>query len=248
MNYNNLNLNYPSISLSELTDTFGGRLSGSQNLESATNFVVEKMEDAGLDDVHTESAEIPKWTRGIENATLITPRLKRLAILGLGGTMGTPAGGIVGKVIVVESFDEFNNLPRRAVEGNIVLFNPKWVSYEKNNQYRLGAGTAAADKGAIAVLIRSVTPFSLNTPHTGDQSYRKGTSRIPIAALTVEDTELLSRLYHRGEIVSVHLELDDAIIGPYISRNVIAEYTGSQKDVVVVLSGHLDSWDIGAEI
>lgn len=181
----------------------------------------------------------------MENATLITPRLKHLNILGLGGNVGTPAGGIIAKVIVVDSLDEFDKLPDRVIQGNIVLFNPKWESYAKTSLYRLRGGKSAAEKGAVAALIKSITPFSLNTPHTGDQTYEGNWPRIPVASVTVEDAELLSRLYHRGETVSIHLELNDGIVGPYISRNVIAEYEGASKPSAVIVSAHIDSWDVG---
>lgn len=220
-------------------------MSGSQNLENAIDYMVDTMKNVGLSNVHTENATIPHWERGYENADLISPRKQNLKMTGLGTSVGTPRGGIIANVIVVESFKEFESVPPERVRGNIVLFAPKWESYGKTVIYRRDAASIASRKGAVAALVRSITGFSIGSPHTGGQYYAEGVRKIPVAALTVEDAEMLLRLYKRGETITIHLEMEDRNMGPFVSRNTIAELPGETVRPVVVVSGHFDSWDIG---
>lgn len=231
-----------------MTDKFGGRLTGSQNLEDSIDWMLDELKKADLENIHTENATVNHWVRGFESAQLMSPRKINIPILGLGTTIGTIRGGIIGDVIAVESFDEFNALSDDKVQGKIVVFVPNWVSYGKTVLYREYSASVAAKKGAIAVLVRSITPFSLNTPHTGMQSYEEGVKRIPAACITVEDAEMMLRMYRRGEEMRIHLEMDDRNMDDVISRNTIAELQGSgenKNSSVVVVSGHLDSWDVG---
>lgn len=230
-------------SLSEFIDKFGPRFSGSQSLESSIDYMVDKLKEVGLENVHTENATIPRWQRGFESATLVQPHEQNLPILGFGFSVGTPRGGIIGDAVVVESFDEFDKLSDDVVHGKIVVFVPKWVSYGVTVQYRSKGASVASKKGAVAALVRSVTPFSIGSPHTGMQTYEKGVVEIPVAAVTVEDAEMLLRLYRRGERITIRLEMDDRNLDPYVSRNTISELHGRTHAVdknVVVVSGHLD--------
>ena len=117
------------FSLSKLTDKFGPRMSGSDSLENAIDYVVDGMKTGGLENVHTEDAKVAHWVRGFESAELISPRKQTMSILGLGSTVGTLRGGIMGDVIAVQSFDEFKNISDEQVRGKIVLFVPEWESY-----------------------------------------------------------------------------------------------------------------------
>lgn len=230
-------------SLSEFIDKFGPRFSGSKSLESSIDYMVDKLKEVGLENVHTENATIPRWQRGFESATLVQPHEQNLPILGFGFSVGTPRGGITGDAVVVESFDEFDKLSDDVVHGKIVVFVPKWVSYGVTVQYRSKGASVASKKGAVAALVRSVTPFSIGSPHTGMQTYEKGVVEIPVAAVTVEDAEMLLRLYRRGERITIRLEMDDRNLDPYVSRNTISELHGRTHAVdknVVVVSGHLD--------
>ncbi|HET9276439.1 MAG TPA: peptidase M28 family protein, partial [Gemmatimonadales bacterium] len=139
--------------LAELTDTYGHRLSGSRSLELAIDWVVERMRRDGLENVRTEPVMVPHWVRGHEQAELLEPRWARLPMLGLGGSVGTPAGGITGEVLVVSSFEE---LTRRAADarGRIVLFNVPFTSYGETVRYRTTGMNQAAKVGAIGVLLR----------------------------------------------------------------------------------------------
>jgi carboxypeptidase Q len=183
--------------------------------------------------------------RGAESAELLEPRRKNLPMLGLGGSVATPPGGITAEVLVVESFAE---LAERATEarGKIVLFNAPWNGYGQTVQYRSRGAVAAAEVGAVASLIRSVTPFSMDTPHTGAMGYSEGVERIPHAAITAEDAGLLMRLQQAGERLVVHLKMEAQTLPDVESRNVVAELVGSEKpEEIVVLGGHIDSWDVG---
>lgn len=234
-------------SLAELTDLFGPRMSCSDPLEKATDYVVETMKKNGLENVHNENVIAPKWIRGFENADLVSPWKRNLPLLGLGSTVGTPRGGIIADVIAVESFDEFDKLSEEQVKGKIAVFVPKWEGYGKTVQYRAFAAVHAAKKGAVASLIRSVTPYSISSPHTGLQHYEDNVKKIPTAALTVEDAEMILRMYKRGQQVTIHLEMSDRNMGNCTTRNTIGELVGTKftNTSVVVVSGHLDSWDVG---
>lgn len=233
--------------LAELTDTFGPRMTCSDALEKAIDYVVDHMKKGGLENVHNENASVPSWKRGYESAQLVKPWKKNMKLLGLGSTIGTPRGGIIADVIAVDSFDEFNEIPAEKVKGKIVVFVPPWKGYGKTVVYRSNAASVASKKGAVAALVRSITPFSIGSPHTGHQNYEDGVKKIPVAAITVEDAEMLLRMYRRGQEISINLEMADHNENNCISRNTIGELQGSkyQNKSVVVVSGHLDSWDVG---
>lgn len=168
-------------------------------LENSIDFLVNKFKEVGLENVHTENATVPHWERGYEMAQLIMPHKQNFQILGLGGTIGTPRGGIIGNVIAVENTTEFEKYSKSDVEGKIVVFVPKWEGYGKTVYYRSNAASIAAEKGAIAALVRSITPFSIGSPHTGMFHYKDNIKKIPVACLTVEDAEMLLRLYRKGK-------------------------------------------------
>lgn len=231
------------------TDTFGPRPAGSVALEQAIDWALRELKTQGFENVHSEPAMVPHWVRGEESATLIAPRRLPLHMLGLGGSVGTPSAGITALVLVVSSFDE---LTRRAAEakGKIVLFDAPFVSYGKTVAYRYGAAVAGAKVGAVAALIRSVASGSMQSPHTGLMQYGTGADstvpKIPTAALSVEDAMLLHRMADRGDSMVVTLHMNAQRLPDVQSRNVIAELRGSERpDEVVVVSGHIDSWDVG---
>jgi carboxypeptidase Q len=231
--------------LSLLTDRFGSRLSGSRSLEDAIDWILAEMRRDGLENVRGEPVTVPHWVRGEESAELVRPRRQKLGMLGLGNSVGTPAEGIEAEVLVVSSFDE---LQARAAEarGRIVLFDAPFTSYGQTVRHRTQGPSVAARLGAVAVLVRSVTPRSLFTPHTGTLVYDTAAPRIPAAAITVEDAELLHRLQQRGEPIAVRLRMGARMLEDAPSRNVVAEIRGSERpDEVVVLGGHIDSWDVG---
>jgi len=231
--------------LAELVDRFGNRLSGSDNLERAIDWALDEMKRDGLQNVRGEPVMVPHWVRGQESVELMSPVRRRLPMLGLGGSIGTPAGGITAEVLVVSSFDE---LERRAGEakGRIVLFDVPFTNYGQTVQYRRNGAVAAARAGAVASLIRSVTPNSMKTPHTGSMAYDSLVTRIPHAAITVEDAMMLHRMQDRGQRPVVKVEMGAQTLPDAPSRNTVAEIVGREKpNEVVLLSGHYDSWDVG---
>ncbi|XP_037915670.1 carboxypeptidase Q-like isoform X2 [Hermetia illucens] len=234
-------------SLLEMTDKFGHRLAGSQSLEDSIDYLVDEFQKAGLENVHTEDAPVPHWVRGFESAEMISPRRAPLNLLGLGTSIGTPRGGIVAEAVAVDSFDELEAMPDSLVKGKIVIFVPAWTSYGQTVRYRSIGASVASRKGAVAALIRSITPFSIGSPHTGVQEYSSDVKKIPAACITVEDATMLLRMFRRGEKIIIRLEMEARNLEPAMSRNTIGELQGTQNPnkSVVVLSGHLDSWDVG---
>jgi len=232
--------------LAEMTDTYGNRLSGSENLGRAIAWAAEAMKKDGLDNVHTGKVMVPKWTRGRESAEIVDPPRHPLTILGLGGSVATPPGGLEAEVLVVESFNELR-MHAADAKGRIVLFNEPFTNYADTVSYRTGSARAAAQAGAVAVLVREIGPVGLRTPHTGSVQYQADLPAIPAAAVSGEDANRIARLTARGRKVRVHLVLDGRIEGDVESANVVAEIRGREKpDEVVVLGGHIDSWDVGA--
>lgn len=231
--------------LTLLTDVFGPRFSGSESLERAIDWILAEMKKDSLENVRGEPVMVPRWVRGNESLRLLSPRPRVLPMLGLGGSIATPPEGITADVFVVGSFDE---LRQRADEarGKIVLFDVPFTSYGQTVAYRANGAIEAARAGAVASLIRSVTPYSQQTPHTGGMRYDSAVSRIPHAAITVEDAMMMRRMQERGERIRLTLTMSARTLPDVQSRNVVAELRGRERpDEVVVLGGHIDSWDVG---
>jgi carboxypeptidase Q len=241
--------------LAEMVDTYGNRPVGSASLESAIDWMVVQMKKDGLENVHTEPVMVPHWVRGRESATLLAPHRAPLHMLGLGRSVGTPAGGITAPVLVVSDFADLHAHAAQA-KGRIVLFDhhfdpdkPPFDAYDEAVAYRYAAADSAGAYGAVAALVRSVTPHSLGTPHTGSMGYGDTTARarhIPAAAITLEDADMLHRIQNRGQASRVTLTMEAHMLPDVKSRNVIAEVRGSAlPDEIIVLGGHIDSWDVG---
>ena len=239
--------------LSVLTDTIGPRLSGSPSLERAVSWAEETLTKDGHEHVTLEPVRVPHWVRGAQSAEILAPFARSLQVLTLGGSVATPPAGISADVVVVSTFEELE--ARKAeVRGKIVLFDHAMAktgnpgpNYGEAIPYRTTGAARAARFGALAVLVRSLTAHSLGTPHTGSMRYLDPKERkIPAAAISVEDAELLHRLASRGEKVKVHLSLSPQTLPDADSHNVTAEIVGSELPQEVVLIGaHLDSWDVG---
>ncbi|XP_014301431.1 carboxypeptidase Q [Myotis lucifugus] len=237
------NRSYERLAL--LVDTVGSRLSGSKGLEKAIQIMCQNLKEDGLENVHLEPVKIPHWERGEESAVMLEPRMQKMAILGLGSSIGTPPEGITAEVLVVTSFDE---LRRRAQEarGKIVVYNQPYTNYSNTVKYRVQGAVEAAKVGALASLIRSVASFSIYSPHTGIQEYQDGVPQIPTACITVEDAEMMSRMVSRGSKIVIQLKMGAKNYPDADSFNTVAEIIGSKyPEQVVLVSGHLDSWDVG---
>jgi carboxypeptidase Q len=242
----------PYRRLGALVDGFGHRLSGSVALEQAIDWVLAEMQRDAFANVRGEPVMVPHWVRGAESATLLSPRETPLHMLGLGGSVGTGPDGVTGEVLVVHSFDELERRRAEAV-GKIVLFNvpfppdsAPFAGYDVAVRYRGVGASAAAKAGAVASLIRSVATFSMQSPHTGALRYDPAAPKIPAAALSVEDAEMLDRMQQRGQRVTVKLVMNAQMLADAPSRNIVAELRGRElPDEVVVIGGHIDSWDVG---
>ncbi len=228
-----------------LTDKFGHRLSGSKSLEDALDWIIAEMKRDGLENVHGEPVTVPHWVRGEESATLVRPRAVKLNMIGLGGSIGTPPEGITAPVIVVNSFEELTARAKEA-PGKIVLFDVPFTTYGATVRYRSTGAIEAAKVGAVASLIRSVGSYSIQNPHTGSMRYDSAVKRIPAAALSTEDAMMLHRMQQRGDELVLTLKMEARHLPDAQSRNVVAELRGSERpDEIVVMGGHIDSWDVG---
>jgi carboxypeptidase Q len=241
--------------LTHLTDQIGARPAGSKSAALAVAWTTERFRAWGIA-VRNEPVRVPHWVRGAESGSIVSHNHQRLVLTALGGSVATPPKGITAEVIEVGSFDELNAL-RDKIKGRIVYYdNPmdmalvnarrSFEAYSRAVIFRAEGASRAASLGAVAVLIRSVGSASLRTPHTGAMRYDAKVPKIPAAALTAEDAMLVHRLIQRGERVRIHLNLRTRTLPEVDSANVIAEIRGSEKpDEVVLIGGHLDSWDLG---
>jgi hypothetical protein len=245
--------------LEELTDRIGPRLSGSPQHAAAITQVATAMRALGAE-VRLQPVKVPHWVRGEERAELIDypgrpPGLTQaLHLTTLGGSSATAAGGLNARVIVVHDFDE---LRARSAElrGNIVLFAARFdqrladnghasTAYQQAGLYRFTGPSAAAALGAAAALVRSIGGADYRLPHAGATVWKDQQSPIPAAALAAEDADLVTRLAAQGP-VTMRLLLTPRTLPDADSANVIADWPGSERpDEYVVVSGHLDSWDL----
>ena len=231
--------------LAYLTDHIGHRLSGSKNLERAIEWALTEMKRDGLDNVRAEKVMVPHWVRGEESLEMLTPAPRKLTMLALGNSVGTPAEGITAEAVVVRNFAELDRLGER-VRGKIVVYNVPFTTYGATVIYRLQGASRAARHGAVGALVRSITPVSLQTPHTGAMQYDPAQPRIPVAAISIEAAELLQRTYDRSARPTLRLKMEAKFLPDAESANVIAELKGTEKpDEIVLISGHYDSWDVG---
>ena len=252
---------YALNELRHLTENIGPRLSGSPQAQQAVDYVASEMRALGAK-VTLEKAMVPHWVRGVESAEVIgwpgqTPgTTQRIVLTALGPSVATPPDGITAEVVAVDDWKQLHALPAGAVRGKILLFNHKFdkelaaeghglEAYGGDVVYRAAGASAGAAVGAVAVLVRSVGEADYRLPHTGEMEYLPSTAKIPAAAVTAEDADLLSDLAAQGP-VTLHMTLTPRTMPDAESDNVIADWPGTEHpEQVVVVSGHLDSWDLG---
>jgi hypothetical protein len=239
--------------LAFLCDRIGHRLSGSPGLQKAVAWTSKVMEREGADRVWTEKVAVPRWVRGSEFGRIVEPVEHEMSLIALGMSDPTPPEGITAEVVAVDSFDALDSLSDDAVRGKIVLYNrpirrdggPEW-GYGSAAGLRYRGASAAAKKGAVGMLIRSIGTADYRLPHTGAMAYEDGVSRIPAAAISVEDALQIERFLAEGESVRVSYTLGCRNEGEAESANVIGEIRGSDMaDEIVLIGAHLDSWDVG---
>ncbi len=228
-----------------LTTVIGHRLSGSEGLEQAIAWAHETMLEEGFES-RLQKVMVPHWVRGEESLAVLGPAGRELPVLGLGRSVGTPEGGITADAVVVRSYDELEALGREGIEGRIVVYAVPWQGYGKTVGYRGRGASRAAEYGAVASLVRSMTGRALALPHTGAMRYDDSQPRIPSAAIAVEDAEWMARMQDLGKPVKLHLEMGAETLPDAESANVILEIAGREHpEQVVVMGGHYDSWDVG---
>jgi len=230
--------------LEDFCDHNPRRLSGSENLEKSLDWLVARMKSEGWD-VQTQHVMVPNWKRNDATLRMASPMSRSLPVAALGGSIATN-GSLKAKVLVVKSYDELKQ--RKAeVAGRIVVYNVEFTTYGKTVPYRYGGAAEAARYGAVASLVRSVGPFGLQTLHTGAMGYNDSLQKIPTAAITIEDALLLQRMQDRGENIELDLSMSCTWEKEAPSRNIVIELKGTEKpNEVVVMGGHIDSWDLGA--
>jgi carboxypeptidase Q len=234
--------------LAELTDTFGHRLSCSAALEGALRWAGDRMKADGLENVRLEPVKVPHWVRGQESLELLEPESARgaLVVLGLGNSVGTPPEGVDGDLVLVRSFDDLEAKGSALVRDRIVFYNVPFTTYDETVRYRGSGASRAAQLGAKAMLLRSVGPPGLRTPHTGSLRYEEDQPKIPAAAIPVEDADRLQRLADRGIPLRVRLKMEARFLPDADSANLVGEIRGRERpDEIVLLGGHIDSWDVG---
>ncbi len=234
----------PYDELRELCDTIGHRFSGSPALERAVTWGAAQLAADGL--VATlEPVQVPVWTRGTTDVELLSPAVATLPALTLGGSVATPAEGIEADVLVVSDFDDLTAHAELA-KGRIIVWNVPFTDYGTTVRYRLGGASAAAKVGGVASLVRSVTPVSLASPHTGMQRYEEGVLAVPALAITLEDAERLARLQASGVTPRMRVSTSAHTDATALSHNVLGWLPGRElPKEVVTLACHLDTWDVG---
>ncbi len=236
--------------LADLCDHVGSRLAGSPSYARAVAWATAQATKLGFENVHTEDVTFARWIRGTEQLTLLEPGVVReLPLLALGRTIGTPPEGLTGTALVVRDFDELEKR-KDEVKGRIVVYNFPMRqgsgAYGEAVAYRTRGASRAAKYGALAALVRSVTTLAVRAPHTGVMGYEDGVPQIPTAAITIEDALLMARLQEQGTPAKLRLVLGAKDGGPVTDANVVAELRGRERpDEVVLIGGHLDSWDVG---
>jgi carboxypeptidase Q len=230
--------------LAELCDTFGPRFTGSTNLEAAIDWSLTELKKDGFQNVRGEKVMAPHWVRGKESVEMMEPRRQILPMLGLGGSVGTPPEGVTAPVLVVKDFAELQER-RKDARGRIVVFNTPFTEYRETVKIRYQGADEASAAGAVASLIRSVGPFSMQTPHTGGMRYSGEQRKIPHAAITIEYAEMLQRMQDRGVTPVLRVKMEALNLPDTLTRNVVAEIPGREHPEQVIVSGHIDSWDVG---
>jgi len=238
--------------LESLSTEVGARPVGSAGMTRAKDWALNRLTALGFTNVHAETfTKENAWVRGAESATVLTNYPRPLAITGLGNSIPTPPAGIEAEVVVFAALWQLTNAPTGSLRGKIAFVNQAMVRTQNEEGYRSAVrarteGPAlAAERGAVAFLTRSITASNAPLPHTGLTRFAAGAARIPAAAVAVPDADFLNRLASRGAPIRLHLSLQSKVIPSVTAWNVVGEIEGRDRpDEVVLIGGHLDSWDL----
>jgi hypothetical protein len=231
-----------------LTTEVGPRLAGSEADARAVEWAKAKFKALGYDKVWTEPVTFPKWLRRSESARVLGDSAQPLHVTALGGS---PGGTVEGEVVRFATLEDLQKAAPGSLAGKIAFIDYRMErardgsGYGPGGRVRSAGPSAAIRAGAIGYVMRSAGTDSHRNPHTGMTRFEEGLKPIPSAALSLPDADQLARLTALGS-TRISLSLDCGWDGEYTSQNVIGEITGrSQPDEVVVIGGHLDSWDLG---
>jgi hypothetical protein len=235
-----------------LTSEIGPRMAGSPAFDRAVTWAQAKFKALGYDRVYLEPVSFPTWERRSESAQLLAPYPQKLVVTALGGSIGTGGKPLRAEVVEFATLDALKAAPAGSLAGKIAFISNRMERFKDGHGYgpavaaRSGASDASG-KGAVALVIRSIGTDSDRMPHTGMMRYAEGSTKIPAAALSNPDADLLSNILRRGKPVTLQLDIDAGMTGASKNTyNVIGEIRGRSKPAeVVVIGGHLDSWDLG---
>lgn len=235
-----------------LTTEIGPRLAGTPDEARARDWAVARLKALGFSNVRIEPYQMPVWVRGEERAAIISPFPQPLAITALGNSGATPAKGLEAEIVYFPTLDDLKAAPAGSLKGKIAFVSHAMAATQDGSSYgafgavRRAGPAIAAQKGAAAIVIRSLGTDHHRNPHAGSTVFPAGTVAIPAGALSVPDAEQLERVLKRGRPVRLRLTLTPRQIGMRESGNVIAEVPGSDPSAgIVLIGGHLDSWDLG---
>ncbi len=235
-----------------LTTEVGPRMAGTAGDAAAVAWGEAKLKELDFDKVWKEPVTFPTWKRGVETAEVVSPFPQPLVITALGFSVGTPKGGLSAEIKAYETLQDLKDAPKNDAKGKIVFIKYRMKKARDGSGYgpavsaRGSGAVEAAKKGAVGILIRSIGTQSHRMAHTGMMRYAEDVNKIPAAALSSPDADLLENMLTRGKPVTVKLTLGSYDGPEYTSYNVIGEITGSEKpEEYVLIGGHLDSWDLG---
>ncbi|GAA4363615.1 M28 family peptidase [Kangiella marina] len=235
-----------------LTTEVGPRMAGTPGDAAAVKWGVAKLKELGFDKVWTEPVTFPTWKRGVETAEVIAPYPQPLVITALGFSVATSEEGLTAEIVQFDDLDALEKAPDNAAEGKIVFIRNRMERARDGSGYgpavaaRGSGASEAAKKGALGILIRSIGTDTDRMAHTGMMRYEEGIEKIPAAALSAPDADLLENMIRRGKSVTVSMTIGAKSGDAYTSHNVIGEITGSEKpEEYVIIGAHLDSWDLG---
>ncbi|WP_205502688.1 M28 family peptidase [Rufibacter psychrotolerans] len=241
-----------------LTSRIGARLSGSPQAAAAVEWARQEMEKMGLDRVYLQEVMVPHWVRGDkEYAAIVNSKItptREVQVLALGGSVATPGNGLTAEVVEVNGIEELKKLGKRRVQGKIVFFNRGFDqthiitghAYRGAVDQRSSGPSEAGRLGAVGVVVRSMASNNDDFPHTGGLRYAEDAPKIPAVAISTKGADVLSKLLKEDEKLQFHLRMNPQWLPDVLSYNVIGEIKGSEKpDEIIVVGGHLDSWDIG---
>ncbi len=234
-----------------LTTEVGARPAGSAAAHRASDWAVARFKALGYDKVTVETFPVPNWQRGAETAEVTVPYPQKLFITALGGSVATPPLGLSAQVVLFKRFDDMLAQPEGSLKGKIAVVTERIIRTQDGAGYGAGyrirgqGAVEAARRGAVGYMLRSLGTDSHRVPHTGSMTYDPAVSKIPAAALSNPDADLLERMTDRRAPVTVKMIVTPTTGPDLEARTVVGEITGREKpEEIVVIGGHLDSWDL----